>query len=100
VFLASPRVNFLLETVDNRFQPVVSWGRTQWSSATYISPGVRWAYNFQSGLQIVPGVALPIGIGGSAGEKGILLYLSFEHRSGNFTPIHRGERRPMPQRSV
>ncbi len=39
------------------------------------SPGVRWAYNFPSGLQIVPGVAVPFG----DGSKAVLLYLSFEH---------------------
>jgi len=37
------------------------------------------AYNFENGLQIVPGIGVPIGIGPSSGEKGIFLYLSFEH---------------------
>jgi hypothetical protein len=40
---------------------------------------VRWAYDFRSGLQIVPGVAFPIGVGPNSGERGIFLYLSFEH---------------------
>jgi hypothetical protein len=44
-----------------------------------ISPGIRWAYNFKSGLQIVPGIAVPIGAGPSRNERGIILYLSFEH---------------------
>jgi hypothetical protein len=46
---------------------------------TFISPGIRWAYNFPSGLQIVPGIAVPLGVGSSKGEKAIFLYLSFEH---------------------
>ena len=33
----------------------------------------------QDGLQIVPGIAMPIGVGPSAGEKSVLIYLSFEH---------------------
>ena len=45
----------------------------------YISPGIRWAYNFSSGLQIVPGIAVPIGTGPSKGERAVFLYLSFEH---------------------
>jgi hypothetical protein len=53
--------------------------KTEWSNALYLNPGIRWAYNFKNGLQIVPGIAVPLGIGPSAGEKGILLYLSFEH---------------------
>ena len=44
-----------------------------------LSPGVRWAYNFKSGMQIVPGVACPIGVGPSSGDWGILLYFSIEH---------------------
>jgi hypothetical protein len=44
-----------------------------------ISPGVRGALNFNSGLQIVPGIAFPIGVGPSSGEKGVFFYLSFEH---------------------
>jgi len=38
-----------------------------------VNPGVRWAHNFTSGLQIVPGVAFPDG-------KSAFFYLSFEHR--------------------
>jgi hypothetical protein len=44
-----------------------------------MSPGARWAFNFTNGLQIVPGVAMPVGIGPGAGEKGVFVYLSFEH---------------------
>ena len=33
-------------------------------------------------LQIVPGIAVPIGVGPSRGEKGIFLCLSFEHPFG------------------
>jgi hypothetical protein len=82
IFVAHSRVNLMLETCANRFQSVVQSGRTTWSRSAYMSPGVRWAYNFKSGLQIIPGVAMPIGIGSSAGEKGIFLYLSFEHPFG------------------
>jgi len=58
---------------------VVSPGQTGVSEALYVSPGIRWSYDFKNGLQIVPGVAFPIGLGPSGGEHGFLLYLSFEH---------------------
>ena len=45
----------------------------------YLNPGIRWAYNFKNGLQIVPGIAMPIGVGPSSGERALFLYLSFEH---------------------
>jgi hypothetical protein len=34
---------------------------------------------FASGLQIAPGVAVPIGVGPSRGERSLFVYLSFEH---------------------
>lgn len=79
VWLATTRVNFLVETLWTTAQKVSGPQRTAWSQDLYVSPGIRWAYNFKSGLQIVPGVAMPIGIGPCAGEKGMVVYLSFEH---------------------
>ena len=79
VWLAHPRFNVLLETVFNRSQQVTAPKTTQWTSDFLMSPGIRWAYNFNNGLQIVPGVAVPFGVGPSSGEKGVFLYLSFEH---------------------
>lgn len=79
VWLASTRVNLLVETLWTSAQKVTGPGKTRWSQDLYVSPGVRWAYNFKSGLQIVPGVGMPIGIGPCAGEKGVVFYLSFEH---------------------
>lgn len=82
VVLAHPRFNLMLEHSVNRSQSVIGNGRTDWSTLCYLSPGIRWAYNFSSGLQIVPGVAVPIGYGPSAGEKSVFVYLSFEHPIG------------------
>lgn len=79
IWLAKPRFNVMLETVFASSQAVVAQDRTQWNRSLFISPGVRWAYNFKSGLQIVPGIGVPIGAGPSSGEKAVLLYLSFEH---------------------
>jgi len=79
VWLVHPRFNVLLETVFNHGQHVTAPKTGQWSSDLLLSPGIRWAYNFKNGLQIVPGVAVPFGVGPSRGERGIFLYLSFEH---------------------
>jgi hypothetical protein len=79
IILAHPRVNLMLETVASAFQSVEGPQRTTWAKTLYVSPGIRWAYNFRSGLQIVPGVAMPVGAGPSRGERGLFLYLSFEH---------------------
>jgi len=79
VWLVARRVNLLVETVYVHSQDVVAQSRTDASEALYLSPGIRWSYDFANGLQIVPGVAFPIGVGPSSGVHGFLLYLSFEH---------------------
>jgi len=79
IWLAHTRFNVMLETVFVRSQVVVNSNRTGWTSALLLNPGIRWSYNFKNGLQIVPGISAPLGAGPSAGEKAILLYLSFEH---------------------
>ncbi len=79
IWTAKPRFNVMLETVYASFQAVIAPDSTQWNRTLFINPGVRWAYNFKSGLQIVPGISVPIGAGPSSCEKGLLLYLSFEH---------------------
>ena len=71
--------NILVETVWVRAQTVVGSGKTERATGFLVSPGVRWAYNFSSGLQIVPGIGFPVGVGPSRGQRSILLYLSFEH---------------------
>jgi len=82
VWLARSRVNVLLETLWTTSEQVVGPHKTVRSQDLYVSPGVRWAYNLRGGLQIVPGVAAPIGVGPCAGEKGVIFYLSFEHPFG------------------
>lgn len=79
VWLVHPRVNLMLETVYAANQLVIGRDRTAWARSMYVSPSVRWAYNFKNGLQIVPGVGVPLGVSVSQGEKAVLLYLSFEH---------------------
>jgi len=79
IWLANPRFNVMLETVFARSQTVVAANRTEWTSSLFLNPGIRWAYNFRNGLQIVPGIGVPLGVGPSAGERAIFLYLSFEH---------------------
>ncbi len=79
VWLARPTFNFLVEVVWTREEAVTGPGRTAASDGLSISPGIRWAHNVSSGLQIVPGIAFPIGVGPSAGADAVFLYLSFEH---------------------
>lgn len=80
VWLFNPRFNGMLETIWTSNPQVVGTGVTSPQHDLYISPGVRWAYNFKSGLQVVPGIGLPLGLGANSGRQvGAIFYLSFEH---------------------
>ncbi|HEV2671861.1 MAG TPA: hypothetical protein VGU74_12265 [Gemmatimonadales bacterium] len=73
VWLAQPTFNLLYE---------VTWVSGPEGAVLLMNPGVRWAYNFASGLQIVPGLAYTYGVGPSRGAQGAFVYLSFEHPFG------------------
>jgi hypothetical protein len=76
-----PRFNAMLETVWVDAERVVGPGTTERERTLILNPGIRWAFNFRNGLQIVPGVSAPIGFGPGR-QRGIFLYLSFEHPFG------------------
>jgi hypothetical protein len=73
------KFNFMFESVGYTILKKENNSNTQISNILLISPGFRYAINCKSGLQIVPGIAIPIGIGPSRGEFNIFGYLSFEH---------------------
>ena len=79
IWLIHPKFNVMVEAFGVRADQVIAPDRTRTTSSFLVSPGVRAAFDLPSGLQIVPGVAMPIGVGWSDGERGIFLYLSFEH---------------------
>jgi hypothetical protein len=79
IWLARSNFNVMFEGVYSSFDCVTGPKATDRERTLYLSPGVRWAHNFKNGLQIVPGVAVPIGAGPSQGEHGLFFYLSFEH---------------------
>jgi hypothetical protein len=79
IWLTSNTFNVLLEAVYYNTQSADVDGRKHRESAIYISPGIRGAFNLASGMQIVPGLAVPIGVGAGSDDYSIFAYLSFEH---------------------
>lgn len=69
-------LNVLVEAVWNNTAMVTGFRRTERENEVLINPGVRWAVNLPMGLQVVPGVAVPFGVGPSRGERGVFFYLS------------------------
>ena len=79
IWLARPKLNLMLELVYLSGEEIIGPGATQQIDSFFISPGLRGAWDLPGGLQIVPGIAVPLGAGPSSGERQIFLYLSFEH---------------------
>lgn len=70
----------VIVTASPKIQPMLEAVYSDGTETSFvIAPGLRSAINFSSGLQIVPGFSVPIGIGPSDGERGFFFYLSFEH---------------------
>lgn len=86
IWLAHPKLNFMLEGTWTRAQEVVAQRQTARSTEFLLSPGLRGAIDFPSGLQVVPGIAFPFGVGSSRGSRAVFMYLSFEHPFGRQTP--------------
>jgi hypothetical protein len=79
IWLFRPKLNFMVETTWSRTHEVVASGQTARMTDVLLSPGIRGAIDFPSGLQVVPGIAVPIGVGPSRGTRSVFIYLSFEH---------------------
>ncbi len=63
IVAALPKVHLMLETLRQ--------------GNTLVSPGVRWAHDLPHGLQVVPGIAMPIDL--KTHQRSMYLYMSFEH---------------------
>ena len=86
IWLVAPTFNLMLESVATHNEVPLGAGSYASINSYVVSPGVRGAINFASGLQIVPGIAMPIGLGStttttgsSSRQRDLFLYLSFEH---------------------
>jgi len=88
VWLAHQRLNFLVEVLYTTTEIEARAG-VERSEALTMNPGLRGAIDFASGLQIVPGLSVPVGLGPSRGENGVFFYLSFEHPFSPAGPTER-----------
>lgn len=79
IWLAHSRLNGMFETSWSSSHLVSRPHGTDLQNTLWLAPGVRGAFNFKSGLQIVPGFAYVAGVGPSSGDRGAFFYLSFEH---------------------
>lgn len=78
VWLAHPNVNLLVEALMATNQVFGDDGFPVRRTEATVSPGIRAAINLPGSLQIVPGFAVPIGVGPSRGKNSIFVYFSVE----------------------
>lgn len=79
IYAATKDLHFMLEWVGYWIhfgEPGIARDR---DFVSLISPGVRKAFNFSNGAQLVLGLAAPIGITSESPDYGAFLYASFEH---------------------
>jgi len=79
IVLLSETFNLMFEVAGNSAYVNPEGFKVEKSNSLFLNPGFRYAVNCKSGLQIVPGFAVPIGVGSSNGQYGFFAYLSFEH---------------------
>ncbi len=78
IWLVHPNVNVLVEAVVATALVFGADGVPGWRTEALVSPGIRAAINLPGHLQIVPGFAVPLGVGPSSGKKGVFGYFSVE----------------------
>jgi hypothetical protein len=79
IYAITPNLNLMLEWIALWKEPSHSAVDVSSEFSSVISPGVRRAFNFPGGSQLVLGLGLPIGLTRSAPDIGAFLYISFEH---------------------
>ena len=78
IWLLGRRVNAMLEASWTSIE-TLDGSTTSRESQLLLAPGIRWSYDFANGTQIVPGIAVPFGVGPSEGSRSVFLYFSIEH---------------------
>ena len=79
IWMVRPSLNLMVEAAWASVETVAAADRTESARSLVVAPGVRYAHNLASGMQIVPGAAYVIGAGPSRGERSVFTYLSIEH---------------------
>jgi len=79
IWLLAPTFNLMLEGAWDRTEVLGDANARATENHFVLLPGMRGAINLSSGMQIVPGFGVPIGLGPSRGQRDLFFYLSIEH---------------------
>jgi hypothetical protein len=79
IYAVTPDLNLMIECVGNFDEEMNDLGGTDRTSSVVLSPGLRYAFNYQNDAQMVIGMAAPVGVTSDAPDYGVFFYFSFEH---------------------
>lgn len=81
IWMVNNNFNFLIEFIadKHRWETGGDRSRILYGKSWVINPGFRGAIDFENGLQIVPGLSIPVHILDKPILYSVLFYLSFEH---------------------
>jgi hypothetical protein len=79
IWLVTQNFNLMLESAWDRTEALDDANVRAAGNHFVLLPGMRAAINLNSGMQIVPGLGVPIGLGPSRGQRDLFFYLSIEH---------------------
>lgn len=82
VWYVRPKLNALLEAKWER--SVIREGENprQHEDELFVAPGIRWAHILNNRFVIIPGISVPLGVGPSRGDRGIMFSFAVEHPFG------------------
>lgn len=79
IYASSRDFNLMLEGIQEWAESVDEFGSIEREKSFTLSPGGRYALNFDGGTQVVLGVAAPIRFVEDKRDYGVFFYLSIEH---------------------
>ena len=79
IYAINSEWHLMLESIGVWEEGLNSRGNRNYEFSALVAPGLRKAFNFENGAQLVLGASAPIGLGGHAPDYGMFLYVSFEH---------------------
>ena len=92
IYAINEEWHLMLESVGTWEETLNSRNNREYESSLLLAPGLRKAFNFKNGAQLVLGASAPIGVGGHAPDYGAFLYLSFEHFFSKRTELSESQR--------
>jgi len=79
IYAVTRNLHLLVEWLGTWEEGLDSGGHRSYEWWSVLSPGIRYAWNLPREVQVVLGLAVPVGLNRAAADYGVFFYLSVEH---------------------